>query len=101
MDIPSPDEFSRLGVCEPRKLAELTALALGDFLVFGAIEAESPLDILFLTEVEELVEAEVEGRVGVGGCGNEPMLTVFRTALEGIADAFSTGAADSCVDWRG
>lgn len=72
-------------------------LALGDFLVLEPTTAESPLEVLFLKEEVEFVEAAVEGLVGVGGCGNEPMLTVLRTGLEGMADGFSLVAETSCV----
>ena len=101
MDMPSPDELSRLGVWGPRKLVEGVLLALGDFLDFEPTLAESPLEALFLIDVFEIVEAAVEGLVGVGGCGNEPMLTVLRTGLEGIADGFSVADETSWVAEKG
>jgi hypothetical protein len=50
-----------------------------------------PSEVLFLIDVLDAIEAEVGGReFTFGGCGNEPMLTVFRTALlPGIPEAFS------------
>ena len=92
IDIPSPDELSKLGVCDERKLA--ATLALGDFLVLPEtaymLEAV-PSDVRFFVDVVEAIEADVGGREGAfGGLGKEPMLTVFRTdLLEGIPDAFS------------
>lgn len=100
IDIPSPAEFNKLGVWELRKLAELTALARGDFLVFAVYE--SPFDVRFLLDVVEFIEAEVEGRDdALGGCGNEPILTVFRTGFDGMPDGFSLALERSGVEWVG
>ena len=50
-----------------------------------------PSEVLFLVDVLEATDALVGGReLTFGGCGNEPMLTVFRTPLlPGIPEAFS------------
>ena len=50
-----------------------------------------PSEVLFLIDVFDAIEAEVGGReFTFGGCGNEPMLTVFRTfLLAGVPEDFS------------
>ncbi len=92
MDLPSPVELSRLGVCEPRKLPALAVLILGSFLCF---ELTTPLAVLpsemrFLSTRDSLADTVVGGRGDDGGgCGKEPILMVFRTFLvEGMPDAF-------------
>lgn len=89
--IPSPAEFSKLGVCDERKL--VATLARGDFLVLVGAPCMliPPSEVLFLVDVVEAIDAAVGGReFAFGGCGNAPILTVFRTALlEGIPESFS------------
>lgn len=78
----------------------MTALALGDFRDFATVE--SPLDIRFLVDAVEFIDAEVEGRDdALGGCGNEPILTVFRTCLEGKPEGFSLALERSGVEYVG
>lgn len=50
-----------------------------------------PSDVRFLVDVVEAIDADVGGREpALGGCGNEPMLIVFRIVLlEGIPDGLS------------
>lgn len=84
IDLPSPAELSRLGVWEAWKPPGLAVLILGGFLCFEATTplAVLPSDIRFLSGRGSFVEREVEGREDVGGgCGNEPILMVFRTFL--------------------
>jgi hypothetical protein len=86
MELPSPEEFKRLGVCDTRKLALLAVLVLRGFLVLEDTEVDVftlPLDTLFLDDVFETMDCAVGGReLMVGGCGKEPILIVFLTVRE-------------------
>lgn len=73
--------FSKDGTSDIRYAAE-PLLYLGVFLDFDVVEVLIRLtsDIRFLGDVGEAMDAAVPGLdTPLGGCGNEPMLIVFRT----------------------
>lgn len=104
MDFPSPAEFSRLGVCEARKLDTLAVLILGSFLLFEVI---TPVvlasDTRFLSGMDSLAEEDVVGRELVaGGCGKAPILIVLRTAfVDGMPEALPAAEAALTVGTSG